>query len=121
MQCQARASGPKMECQLWMAQPTANPNHTLHRKPPIFGQCSSHDCLQTPQVTVALSGEPTAYSHDPKKAMAEPPLLPAGGSAALVALVQARNNARVLVAGSLDMFSDELFDASVEVAETGKR
>lgn len=71
-------------------------------------------------VTVALSGEATAYSHDPKKAVAEPPLLPAGGSAALVSLVQARNNARVMVAGSLDMFGDELFNAAVELAETGE-
>jgi hypothetical protein len=33
-----------------------------------------------------------------------------------VLLLQARNNARVMVAGSLDMFSNELFDAAVTVA-----
>lgn len=71
-------------------------------------------------VTVALSGEATAYSHDPKKAAADPPAMPVGGAAALVSLVQARNNARVMVAGSLDMFSDELFSTSVTVADTGK-
>jgi oligosaccharyltransferase complex subunit beta len=37
---------------------------------------------------VALSAEATAYSHDPKKAMHEPPSLPVGGTAALVSLVQ---------------------------------
>eukprot|EP00879_Flechtneria_rotunda_P025422 GHRR01027016.1.p1 GENE.GHRR01027016.1~~GHRR01027016.1.p1 ORF type:complete len:331 (+),score=101.31 GHRR01027016.1:89-1081(+) len=71
-------------------------------------------------VTVALSAEATAYSHDPSKPLLDPPTLPVGGSAALVSLVQARNNARVLVAGSLDLFSDKLFDAPVKVAATGK-
>ncbi|GBF95806.1 hypothetical protein Rsub_08242 [Raphidocelis subcapitata] len=71
-------------------------------------------------ITVALSGEATAYSHDPKKAMAEPPALPVGGAAALVSLVQARNNARVAVAGSLDMFANEAFDAAVKLADGSK-
>lgn len=71
-------------------------------------------------VTVALSGEATSYSHDPKKTLPDPPALPVGGAAALVSLVQARNNARVLVAGSLDMFSNAFFDASVTVAGSGK-
>jgi hypothetical protein len=70
---------------------------------------------------VLLSGEATSYSHDPTKAAAEPPLLPAGGAAALVSAVQSRNNARALVVGSLDLLGDELFDAAVEVAESGKR
>jgi hypothetical protein len=43
------------------------------------------------QVTVALSAESTGYSHDPKKAMPEPPSLPVGGTAALVSLVQVRS------------------------------
>ncbi|KAI8463906.1 MAG: Dolichyl-diphosphooligosaccharide--protein glycosyltransferase subunit WBP1 [Monoraphidium minutum] len=72
-------------------------------------------------VTVVLSAEASGYSHDPKKAPAEPPLLPAGGTAALVSAVQARNNARALVVGSLDMLSNEMFDAEVEVAATGKK
>jgi oligosaccharyltransferase complex subunit beta len=42
-------------------------------------------------VTVALSAEATGYSHDPKKAMPEPPSLPVGGTAALVSLVQVRS------------------------------
>jgi hypothetical protein len=33
---------------------------------------------------------------------------------------QARNNARVLVSGSLDLFSDELLAAPVKVAAGGK-
>eukprot|EP00882_Tetradesmus_deserticola_P030394 GHRQ01034117.1.p1 GENE.GHRQ01034117.1~~GHRQ01034117.1.p1 ORF type:complete len:258 (+),score=82.52 GHRQ01034117.1:40-774(+) len=39
-------------------------------------------------VTVALSAEATAYSHDPRKAMPEPPSLPVGATAAIVSLVQ---------------------------------
>jgi hypothetical protein len=39
-------------------------------------------------VTVALSGEATSYSHDPKKTLPDPPALPVGGAAALVSLVQ---------------------------------
>jgi hypothetical protein len=38
----------------------------------------------------------------------------------LLLLLQARNNARVLVAGSLDMFSNAFFDSAVTVASTGK-
>jgi hypothetical protein len=34
--------------------------------------------------------------------------------------VQARNNARVMVAGSLFMLSDEAFDSSVTLAASGK-
>jgi oligosaccharyltransferase complex subunit beta len=70
-------------------------------------------------VTVVLSGDPTTYTADLKRPDA--PSGPAGAAAALVSAVQARNNARVLVSGSLDLFSDELFDAAVEVADTGKR
>jgi hypothetical protein len=33
-------------------------------------------------------------------------------------LLQARNNARVMVAGSLEMFSNELYDAAVTVASS---
>jgi hypothetical protein len=45
-------------------------------------------CYTMLQVIVALSAEATAYSHDPKKAMPDPPTLPVGASAALVSLVQ---------------------------------
>ncbi len=152
------------------------------------------------QVTVAASASPSAYSHDPRKSMAEPPTLMAGASIALLALVQvrrctrssalchlcltcasavslcvlkcqllcqqtyackvvcsdahkgshkalarivalrcpvrqthcvcvtcvracvqARNNARVLVSGSLDMFTNAFFDTSVTVEPKGTK
>ena len=41
-------------------------------------------------MTVALSGEGTSYSHDPKKILPDPPALPVGAAAALVSLVQVR-------------------------------
>lgn len=46
--------------------------------------------------------------------------IPAAAAAAAVCACQARNNARMLVAGSLDMFSNTFFDAAVTVAATGE-
>lgn len=57
----------------------------------------------------ALCGSPTAYSGRIDAAQTEAKL--AGPAIALVALVQQRNNARVAVAGSIDMFSDAAFAA----------
>ena len=39
-----------------------------------------------------------------------------GKSTVLIAALQARNNARVVVSGSLDFFSDEFFSSPVEKA-----
>eukprot|EP00199_Chlamydomonas_sp_CCMP681_P000714 CAMPEP_0119107804 /NCGR_PEP_ID=MMETSP1180-20130426/11608_1 /TAXON_ID=3052 ORGANISM="Chlamydomonas cf sp, Strain CCMP681" /NCGR_SAMPLE_ID=MMETSP1180 /ASSEMBLY_ACC=CAM_ASM_000741 /LENGTH=437 /DNA_ID=CAMNT_0007093347 /DNA_START=11 /DNA_END=1324 /DNA_ORIENTATION=+ len=64
-------------------------------------------------ITVALSAPWTSYSTDPRKPMLEPTELMVGSNIALVAAVQARNNARVLVTGSVDLFSDELAAAEV--------
>lgn len=44
------------------------------------------------QVTVVLSASSTAYSHDPRKAVLEPPLLLTGHGAALVSAVQVRDS-----------------------------
>lgn len=72
-------------------------------------------------VTVVASASPSAYSHDPRRSMVEPPALMAGAGISLLSLVQARNNARVLISGSLDLFSNELFDAEVTIAPAGKQ
>lgn len=64
-------------------------------------------------VVKALTAADTAYSVVPSKGIADSSLL-AGKDATLVALVQARNNARAVVAGSIDMFSNEYFKASLE-------
>eukprot|EP01113_Clastostelium_recurvatum_P002622 TRINITY_DN1110_c0_g1_i1.p1 TRINITY_DN1110_c0_g1~~TRINITY_DN1110_c0_g1_i1.p1 ORF type:complete len:432 (-),score=111.58 TRINITY_DN1110_c0_g1_i1:76-1371(-) len=43
-----------------------------------------------------------------------------GRSPSLVAALQARNHARVVVSGSLDLFSDSLYDAPVKKIQDGK-
>lgn len=77
----------------------AHPCCTRSTQPPAttcrwpFVPADARSCCPLPrclQVTVALSGEASSYSHDPKKAMPEPPSLPVGGTAALVSLVQVR-------------------------------
>lgn len=59
---------------------------------------------------LALWGSPTAYGSKPGTAVTEVNL--AGKELGLVALVQARNNARAAIIGSLDMLSDAYLGAS---------
>ena len=59
-----------------------------------------------------LSGSSSSYSFTPAQPI-EDDLAIAGSSTRLVAALQARNNARVVVSGSLDLFSDEFFTGSV--------
>lgn len=73
-------------------------------------------------VSIALSASETAYSADAKKGVvSEPPALVVGTSAALVTVLQARNNARVTISGSIDMFSNDLFNAAVVVGPEAKQ
>jgi oligosaccharyltransferase complex subunit beta len=58
-----------------------------------------------------LTGNPTTYSADPLKAVGEFPDS-AGADTLLVTAFQARNNARLLFSGSLDMFSNAFFRAT---------
>lgn len=44
-----------------------------------------------------------------------------GTNTLLIAALQARNNARVVFVGSLDFFSDQFFQASVQKAHNGKK
>lgn len=62
-----------------------------------------------------LSASPAAYSANPNSMVSKPPVL-IGTSISLVSVVQARNNARVLISGSLDMFSNRFFRSSVQKA-----
>ncbi|KMT08495.1 hypothetical protein BVRB_6g137840 isoform A [Beta vulgaris subsp. vulgaris] len=62
-----------------------------------------------------LSASPAAYSANPNSIVSKPPVL-IGTSISLVSVVQARNNARVLISGSLDMFSNRFFRSSVQKA-----
>ena len=78
-------------------------------------QTAKKSSLSSPSVSqavVALSASPTAYSALPGKVLAEAPTL-AGSSVGLAVLVQTRNNARVAVVGSVELFGDDFFQASV--------
>lgn len=60
-----------------------------------------------------LSGGPAAYSASPNKPIGDYPES-AGQQTLLVSAVQARNNARVVLSGSIDLFTNEFFNAAVE-------
>lgn len=66
-------------------------------------------------VLQALSASSSAYSANPKTKLSNPPSL-TGSAISLVSVVQARNNARVLIAGSLSMFSNRFFRSGVQKA-----
>jgi len=73
-----------------------------------------------PLVLNILTGHSTSYSHNPEDAVNEYPHA-VGKNVLLIAGLQARNNARVVFAGSLDFFSDEYFKAEVKGAATGNK
>ncbi|XP_051135012.1 dolichyl-diphosphooligosaccharide--protein glycosyltransferase 48 kDa subunit-like [Andrographis paniculata] len=62
-----------------------------------------------------LSASPAAYSANPNSKLSNPPTL-TGSSISLVSIVQARNNARILISGSLSMFSNRFFRSEVQKA-----
>ncbi|KAE9620399.1 putative dolichyl-diphosphooligosaccharide--protein glycotransferase [Lupinus albus] len=66
-------------------------------------------------VLKVLSASPSAYSADPKSKLATPPSL-TGSTISLVSVIQARNNARILISGSLSLFSNRFFRSSVQKA-----
>jgi oligosaccharyltransferase complex subunit beta len=66
-----------------------------------------------------LSGTPTTYSAAPEEKITE--LHVAGRKTSLVTALQARNNARVIFAGSLELFSDKFFKSPVQkISADGK-
>ncbi|XP_042495714.1 dolichyl-diphosphooligosaccharide--protein glycosyltransferase 48 kDa subunit-like [Macadamia integrifolia] len=66
-------------------------------------------------VLKVLSASPSAYSANPKNKLSTPPSL-TGSAISLVSVVQARNNARILISGSLSLFSNRLFRSGVQKA-----
>lgn len=66
-------------------------------------------------VLPVLSASSSAYSYDPTKPITKYPHA-VGQKTLLVAALQARNNARVVFTGSLDMFSDKFFKSPVQGA-----
>jgi oligosaccharyltransferase complex subunit beta len=71
-------------------------------------------------VLKVLSASQSAYSANPDSKFSEPPLL-TGSAISLVSIVQARNNARIMISGSLDMFSNRLFKSGVKKAESSNK
>lgn len=65
-----------------------------------------------------LTAPTTAFSFIPATVVDEYPAA-IGRSTVLVGAIQARNNARVVVTGSLDMFADEFINAVVGTAKSG--
>ncbi|CAI9753002.1 unnamed protein product [Fraxinus pennsylvanica] len=62
-----------------------------------------------------LSASSSAYSANPASKLSNPPSL-TGTAISLVSAVQARNNARIIISGSLDLFSNRLFRSGVQKA-----
>jgi oligosaccharyltransferase complex subunit beta len=65
-------------------------------------------------------GTETTYSADPRERVREYPQS-AGKDTLLVTAIQARNNARVVFSGSLDLFSNKLFNAAVQQSGDGSK
>eukprot|EP00736_Rhodelphis_marinus_P001799 Rmarinus@m.3273 len=75
---------------------------------PILFYGLGHALLEdNPLVMTVVGGESTTTSIDPEDPNAEP--FVSGRDTGLVSVLQARNNARVLVTGSLDLCSDDFF------------
>ncbi|XP_041010538.1 dolichyl-diphosphooligosaccharide--protein glycosyltransferase 48 kDa subunit-like [Juglans microcarpa x Juglans regia] len=68
-------------------------------------------------VLKVLSASPSAYSANPNSKLSNPPSL-TGSAISLVSILQARNNARILISGSLVMFSNRFFRSGVQKAGT---
>ena len=68
-----------------------------------------------PLIIDVLHASSSAYSHSPQDAVEDYPLA-VGRNTLLIAALQARNNARVVFSGSLDLFSDAYFQSSVQKA-----
>ncbi|CAA2960930.1 dolichyl-diphosphooligosaccharide--protein glycosyltransferase 48 kDa subunit-like [Olea europaea var. sylvestris] len=60
-----------------------------------------------------LSASSSAYAANPASKLSNPPSL-TGTAVSLVSVVQARNNARIIISGSLDLFSNRLFRSAVQ-------
>eukprot|EP00850_Spirogloea_muscicola_P006425 SM000030S11434 [mRNA] locus=s30:599783:604452:- [translate_table: standard] len=74
----------------------------------------------TDLVVTVLSASATAYTGAPGATLFSPPPMQ-GTAIALVTVMQARNNARVLVSGSLDLFSNKFFRMPVELPNESER
>ncbi|VDN99037.1 unnamed protein product [Rodentolepis nana] len=74
----------------------------------------------SPLLMNILHGSPTSYSHDPRTPISQYPTT-VGKNTQLVSALQARNNARVVFTGSIEMFSDAFYESPVVNKVTNKR
>ncbi|CAH9079670.1 unnamed protein product [Cuscuta epithymum] len=83
---------------------------------PVLFQGIAHSINPTNGLVLkVLSASPAAYSANPGSKLSNPPTL-TGSAISLVSVVQARNNARILIAGSLSMFSNRFLRSGVQKA-----
>lgn len=83
--------------------------------PPVLFRGIGHKVGSVPLLTRILWANDTAYSYgtvDDQVVDREP--LAIGNSIGLISALQARNNARVTLVGSLEFFSDRFFDSPVQ-------
>ncbi|ESO82537.1 hypothetical protein LOTGIDRAFT_197848 [Lottia gigantea] len=73
-----------------------------------------------PLVMGVLHASSTSYSYNPDEKISEFPHA-VGKNTLLISALQARNNARVVFVGSIDFFSDQFMQASVQNALNGKK
>merc|ERR1719309_159830 len=73
-----------------------------------------------PLVLEVLTASSTAYSYYPDAKISEYPHA-VGKSTLLIAALQARNSARVVFSGSIDFFSDQYFQQSVQSSRAGSK
>lgn len=73
--------------------------------------------VSSPLIAPILRAPATAYMYNPKDTETDPAedVAATGSQISLVSAVQARNNARLAVLGSLDMLKNKWFDASVQL------
>lgn len=85
-----------------------------HGPPVLFRGVGHRLTGKNPLVQPLLIGAPTTYSYDTTddEPIDGSPL--AGSTLVLVSALQARNNARVVFSGSVEMFSDRFVDAKVK-------
>ncbi|XP_075110798.1 dolichyl-diphosphooligosaccharide--protein glycosyltransferase 48 kDa subunit isoform X1 [Nicotiana tabacum] len=85
-------------------------------KAPVLSKGIGHSVNPANSLVLkVLSASPSAYSANPKSKLSTPPML-TGSAIGLVSVVQARNNARIMISGSLSMFSNRFFSSGVQKA-----
>ncbi|KAK7264321.1 hypothetical protein RJT34_31928 [Clitoria ternatea] len=83
---------------------------------PVLFQGIGHSLSPSKNMVLKiLSASPSAFSTKRNSKLTSPPSL-TGSSISLVSVIQANNNARILISGSLSMFSNRFFRSGVQKA-----